>query len=88
MTADLSCPLLGIFGNDDRAPNVEQVNQHEEQLKKYGKDYEFHRYDNAGNGIWYYYTPPYRVEQGMDSWEKTFNFFEKVLYVLCAIERK
>ena len=79
MTADLSCPLLGIFGNDDRAPNVEQVNQHEEQLKKYDKDYEFHRYDNAGHGIWYYYTPLYRVEQAMDSWAKTFKFFEKHL---------
>jgi carboxymethylenebutenolidase len=21
MTKDLSCPLLGLFGNDDRAPN-------------------------------------------------------------------
>ena len=34
MTKDLSCPLLGIFGNDDRAPSPEQVNQHEAELKK------------------------------------------------------
>ena len=37
MTKDLSCPLLGIFGNDDRAPSPEQVNQHEAELKKHGK---------------------------------------------------
>jgi hypothetical protein len=37
MTKDLSCPLLGIFGNDDRAPSPEQVNQHEGELKKHGK---------------------------------------------------
>ena len=37
LTKDLSCPLLGIFGNEDRAPSPEQVNQHEAELKKHGK---------------------------------------------------
>ena len=46
-TADLSCPLLGIFGNDDSAPTAEQGDLHEEALKKHGKSYEFHRYDGA-----------------------------------------
>ncbi len=48
MTAKLCCPLLGIFGNEDRAPSPEQVNQHEAELKKHGKSYEFYRYDGAG----------------------------------------
>src|SRR5690348_15806337 len=51
MTKDLSCPLLGLFGNDDRAPSPEQVDQHEAELKKHGKNYEFHRYDGAGHGF-------------------------------------
>lgn len=46
-TESLFCPLIGIFGNDDRTPSPEQVNQHEEVLKQYGKTYEFHRYDGA-----------------------------------------
>ena len=28
-TRNLSCPLLGLFGNQDRAPTPEQVDQHE-----------------------------------------------------------
>ena len=32
----------------------EQVNQHEAELKKHGKQYEFHRYDGAGHGFFYY----------------------------------
>ena len=36
MTRDMSCPLLGIFGNDDANPDVEQVNRIEEELKRYG----------------------------------------------------
>jgi carboxymethylenebutenolidase len=77
MTPSLSCPLLGIFGNDDRAPSPEQVNQHEAALKAAGKSYEFHRYDGAGHGIWYHHRPLYRVEQAADSWNKTIAFLKK-----------
>ena len=78
-TKDLSCPLLGIFGNEDRAPSPEQVDQHEAELKSHGKDYEFHRYDCAGHGFFYYYRPMYRVEQAQDAWCKVFGFFSKHL---------
>lgn len=78
-TSELSCPLLGIFGDEDQFPTPDQVDIHEEELKKYGKDYEFHRYEGAGHGFWYYHTPMYRQQQAMDSWEKVFAFFEKHL---------
>ncbi|HZT07057.1 MAG TPA: dienelactone hydrolase family protein [Chloroflexota bacterium] len=78
-TKDLSCPLLGLFGNDDQGPSPAQVNQHEEELKKHGKNYEFHRYDGAGHGFFYYDRPAYRQEQAMDGWQKVFAFFEKYL---------
>ena len=79
MTKDLSCPLLGIFGNDDRAPSPEQVNQHEAELKKHGKTYEFHRYDGAGHGFFYWHRPLYRPEQTMDAWNKIWAFYGKYL---------
>jgi len=79
LTKSLSCPLLGIFGNEDRAPSPEQVNQHEAELKKHGKSYEFYRYDGAGHGIFYYHRPMYRVEQALDGWTKVFAFFGKHL---------
>jgi carboxymethylenebutenolidase len=78
-TKDLSCPILGIFGNDDTNPTPEQVNQHEEELKKHGKEYEFHRYDDAGHGFFYYIYSAYRQEQAMDGWEKVFAFLENNL---------
>jgi len=74
-TAELSTPLLGIFGNDDRYPPPDQVIQHEQELAKHGKEYEFHRYDGASHGFFYYHTPMYRPEQAMDGWEKVFAFF-------------
>lgn len=79
MTQDLCCPLLGLFGNDDRSPSPEQVDQHEAELKRLGKDYEFHRYDGAGHGFFYWHRPLYRPEQAMDGWAKVFAFFGKHL---------
>jgi len=79
MTANLSAPLLGLFGNEDRSPSPEQVNLHEEELKKHGKTYEFHRYDGAGHGFFYWHRPLYRPEQAMDGWNKIWAFFGKYL---------
>jgi carboxymethylenebutenolidase len=78
-TKDLSCPLLGLFGNDDQAPTPAQVDQHEEELKKHGKAYEFYRYDGAGHGFFYYDRPAYRQEQAVDGWKKIFAFLDKHL---------
>jgi carboxymethylenebutenolidase len=78
-TADLTCPVLGIFGNDDHTPTPEQVNTLEETLKKFGKSYEFHRYDGAGHAFFYHNRPSYRQEQAVDGWYKVFAFLEKNL---------
>jgi carboxymethylenebutenolidase len=78
-TPDLSCPVLGLFGKEDRSPSPEQVALHEEALKKHGKTYEFHMYPDAGHGFFYYHRPNYRQQQAVDGWEKIFAFLEKYL---------
>lgn len=78
-TADLSCPLLGLFGEDDQHPSPEQVAQHEAALKEHGKGYEFHMYPGAGHGFFYYHRPSYRQEQAVDGWEKIFDFLGRHL---------
>ena len=79
-TADLSTPLLGLFGNDDQHPTPAQVDTHEAALRAAGKDYQFHRYDGAGHGFTYYHTPMYRPEQAMDAWNKIFSFLADKLH--------
>lgn len=78
-TRDLSCPILGLFGEEDSSPTPEQVRIHEEELKKHGKTYEFHMYPKAGHGFFYYHRPNYRQEQAVDGWKKVFAFLEKNL---------
>ena len=79
LTAGLSAPLLGLFGNDDSHPSPAQVDQHEAELTRLGKDFEFYRYDGAGHAFFYYHAPIYRPEQAMDGWEKVFAFFARHL---------
>ena len=76
-TADLRCPILGLFGDEDQNPTPAQVNRLEEELKRQGKTYEFHRYQGAGHGFFYYDRAAYRVEQAVDGWQKVFAFLEK-----------
>jgi carboxymethylenebutenolidase len=78
-TQNLACPLLGLFGEDDQSPSLEQVALHEQELKKLGKNYEFHTYPGAGHGFFYQHRPSYRQEQAVDGWKRVFAFFEKQL---------
>ena len=79
LTEGIRCPILGLFGNEDPNPSVEAVNQTEAALKKFGKTYEFHRYDGAGHAFFAHYRPNYRVEQAVDGWNKALAFFAKNL---------
>lgn len=78
-TSDINCPLLGIFGNDDQSPTPEDVNRTEEELKRHGKDYEFHRYDGAGHGFFAVDRPGYRPVQATEAWGEVRKFFGKHL---------
>ncbi len=78
-TSRIACPILGIFGNDDRNPTVDQVNQTEAALKNEGRTYEFHRYDGAGHGFFATDRAGYRPEQATEAWGRVFDFYEKHL---------
>jgi carboxymethylenebutenolidase len=78
-TPKIACPLLGIFGNEDRNPTPQQVDDTEAALKQHGKTYEFHRYDGAGHGFFAVDRAGYRPEQAKDAWTKVFSFYEKHL---------
>ncbi len=76
---DLSCPLLGLFGNDDQFPSPEEVDELEQALKAHGKTYEFHRYDGASHAFFAIDRPSYRPEQAKDGWQRIWTWFAKYL---------
>ncbi len=79
LTERIRCPLLGLFGSEDTNPSPDDVNRIEAALKRFGKSYEFHRYEGAGHAFFAWYRPNYRPEQAQDGWKKVFAFFEKYL---------
>jgi carboxymethylenebutenolidase len=75
----LSCPLLGLFGAEDKYPSPEQVAELDEALKAAGKAHEFHSYQGAGHAFFAVNRPAYRPEAAMDGWQKIFEFFGRHL---------
>ena len=77
----LSCPLLGLFGNEDQHPSPAQVDELEGILKDLGKPHEFHRYEEAGHAFFAVDRPSYRVAAANDGWERIEAFYGKHLGV-------
>ena len=78
-TRDLSCPLLGLFGEEDRAPTPEQVALHQDELKRFGKNYEFHMYPGAGHGFNCDERDSYHEASAADALTRTLGWFDKYL---------
>lgn len=79
MVKDLSCPLLGLFGNDDQFPSPEEVAELEEALNEAGKTSEFYRYDGAGHAFFATDRVSYRPEAAKDGWERIWAFYRRHL---------
>ncbi|CAN5648688.1 dienelactone hydrolase family protein [soil metagenome] len=77
---DMTVPLLGIFGNDDLNPSVEQVDRLDKVLTVLDKEHTFHRYDDAGHAFFVTDKPSYRQEQSVDGWKRIRVFFQDKLY--------
>ena len=78
-TAYLNCPMLGLFGEEDARPSPADVARTEEELKKHGKDFDFHMYPNAGHGFFAVDRPSYRQEAATEGWKEVFAFYAKHL---------
>ena len=78
-TKDLGCPLLGLFGNEDQNPSPAEVDRTEEELKRHGKVYQFHRYDGAGHAFLAHPFPFFHQRSSYKAWLAVFAWFEQYL---------
>jgi len=78
-TENLRCPMLALFGIEDKRPSPEDAKKTEEALKRFGKTYEVHTYENAGHAFFAVDRPQYRVHAALDGWKRVFAWFEKYL---------
>ncbi|HUY21535.1 MAG TPA: dienelactone hydrolase family protein [Acidimicrobiales bacterium] len=79
LAADLSCPLLGLFGADDAFPSPAEVGELEAILTQHDKTIEFHTYEGAGHAFFSTNRTSYRPEAANDGWERIWEFFGRHL---------
>ena len=73
---NLSCPLLGLFGAEDRRPSPADVAAIEAGADPgKARPFEFHTYADAGHAFFSVDRPFYRVEAALDGWQRIWDFF-------------
>ncbi|WP_131735689.1 dienelactone hydrolase family protein [Actinomadura roseirufa] len=75
----LSCPLLGLFGEDDRSPAPDEVAALDAELTRLGKEHEFHSYAGAGHAFFAVDRPAYRPAAARDGWRRVLGFLGRHL---------
>lgn len=78
-TANIGCPVMGLFGEDDPNPNPTDVAKIDAELTKHGIEHEFHSYAGAGHGFMAEGRPNYREEAARDAWRNCTGWFDKYL---------
>jgi carboxymethylenebutenolidase len=78
-TANITVPVLGLFGEQDGNPSPADVAKIEDELNKHGKTYEFHMYPGCGHGFHCDGRASYRPEAAKDAWAKTMAWFDRYL---------
>jgi carboxymethylenebutenolidase len=79
LAANLSCPLLGLFGAEDKAPTPDEVAQLDNALTEQGLPHEFHTFEGAGHAFFASDRPSYRVEAANEGWRLIFDFYGRLL---------
>ncbi|TMQ07918.1 MAG: dienelactone hydrolase family protein [Deltaproteobacteria bacterium] len=80
LTAQIACPVLGLFGLDDPNPSPADVDRIDGELTRHGKPHEFHRYAGAGHAFLNFSNPErYRPEQARQAWQLALDFLGRHL---------
>jgi carboxymethylenebutenolidase len=79
IAGQLSCPLLGLFGAEDKHPSPDQTAELAQTLDKLGKAYGFHTYPDAGHAFFAVDRVSYRPQAANDGWARVLDFFGRYL---------
>src|ERR1700722_6354634 len=79
LSKDLSCPLLGLFGADDKYPTPAETEELSRVLDELGKPHDFHTYEGAGHAFFSVDRPAYRPEAAVDGWQRIWDFYGQYL---------
>jgi carboxymethylenebutenolidase len=78
-SAEIHCPILGHFGEDDADPSPADMRKLDAELTRHGKLHEFYSYAGAAHAFANFGSANYREHAAKASWPRTFGFFAKHL---------
>ena len=78
-TANITAPILGLFGADDGNPNPDDVAKIDAALTAAGKQHEFHSYAGAGHAFMSEGRPSHRPDAEADAWKRCVGWFDRYL---------
>ena len=79
-SAEISCPIMFHFGDDDVNPSPADMAKFDAELKRLGKPHEFHTYSNTGHSFMdHTNSKDHRPAAGEASWPRTLDFFARHL---------
>ena len=78
-TREISCPIQGHFGAEDKNPSPEDMRTLDAELTKFGKTHEFHVYQNAAHAFCNTGSANYRPHAAALSWPKATEYFSRHL---------
>jgi carboxymethylenebutenolidase len=79
LTAQIGCPVLGLFGAEDANPSPEDVAKLDAELTRLGKVHEFHSYPGAGHQFMTEGIARYNAAAAADAWPRAVAWFQKYL---------
>jgi carboxymethylenebutenolidase len=80
LAANIRCPVMGFFGNEDKNPTPADVDDYSAALSAAGVPHTFHRYDGAGHAFQNFPSAErYRESASEDAWEKVLAFLSDTL---------
>jgi carboxymethylenebutenolidase len=77
LAAELKCPVLGLYGGQDKGIPVESVDRMAAACKDAGKTCEFKIYPDAQHGFNADYRPSYNAADAKDAWGLMLDWFKK-----------
>ena len=84
LAAQIRCPVIGFFGDEDQNPTPADVADYSAALARAGVPHVFHRYPGAGHAFQNFPTPErYRHDASEDAWSKVLAFFAEQLSPSC-----
>lgn len=77
--ANIQSPILAFWGTKDTGVGMDNVDRYEAKLARYGKDFDFVRYEGIGHGFLTFDQAAPAYSQSADSWDRMLRFLDERL---------